>query len=219
MPSGGAKWNEARAPGPYPEETEMSISATQVKELRQRTGAGMMDCKKVLTEADGDVDKAIKLLRTKGMAKAAKKAGREMGQGIVSSYIHPGGGVGVLVEVSCETDFVARTDEFQAFVRDIAMHIAASSPMALDAESLDQSTLESEREIFIKQAMDEGKPKEIAEKIVEGRLKKFRKENALLEQPFVKDPDLTIEQLVQSKVASLGENMKIKRFARFSIAD
>jgi elongation factor Ts len=196
----------------------MSISATQVKELRERTGAGMMDCKHVLTESEGDMDKAIELLRTRGMAKAAKKAGREMGQGLVSSYIHPGGGVGVLVEVSCETDFVARTDEFQAFVRDIAMHIAASNPMALDAESLDQSTLESERNIFVKQAMEEGKSQEIAEKMVEGRLKKFRKENALLEQPFVKDPKLTIDQYVQSKIASLGENMRIKRFARFSIA-
>ncbi len=196
----------------------MSISAAQVKELRERTAAGMMDCKHVLTEADGDMDKAIELLRTRGMAKAARKAGREMGQGLVSSYIHPGGGVGVLVEVSCETDFVARTDEFQSFVRDIAMHIAASNPLALDAEGLDQSTLESERDIFIKQAMEEGKPKEITEKIVEGRLKKFRRENALLEQPFVKDPDLTIDQFVQSKIASLGENMQIKRFARFSIA-
>ena len=196
----------------------MSISATQVKELRERTGAGMMDCKHVLTESEGDMDKAIELLRTRGMAKAAKKAGREMGQGLVSSYIHPGGGVGVLVEVSCETDFVARTDEFQAFVRDIAMHIAASNPMALDAESLDQSTLESERNIFVKQAMEEGKSQEIAEKMVEGRLKKFRKENALLEQPFVKDPKLTIDQYVQSKIASMGENMRIKRFARFSIA-
>jgi elongation factor Ts len=203
--------------GPNPEDDEMSITASQVKELRERTGAGMMDCKKVLTETDGDLDKAIELLRTKGMAKAAKKAGRETAQGLVSSYIHPGGGVGVLVEVSCETDFVARTDEFQSFVRDIAMHIAASNPLALSAEDLDQSTLEAERDIYVKQAMEEGKPQEIAEKMVEGRLKKFRKENALLEQPFVKDPDMTIEQLVQSKIASLGENMRIRRFARFAI--
>ena len=203
--------------GPIPEDTEMSISAAQVKELRDRTGAGMMDCKKVLTEAGGDIDKAIELLRTKGMAKAAKKADRETAQGLVSSYIHPGGGVGVLVEVSCETDFVARTDEFQAFVRDIAMHVAASNPLALSADELDQSTMEAEREIYIKQAMEEGKPQEIAEKMVEGRLKKFRKENALLEQPFVKDPDMTIDELVQSKIASLGENMRIKRFARFAV--
>ena len=195
----------------------MSISAAQVKELRERTGAGMMDCKKVLTEAGGDLDKAIELLRTKGMAKAAKKADRETAQGLVSSYIHPGGGVGVLVEVSCETDFVARTDEFQAFVRDIAMHVAAANPLALNADELDSSTMEAERDIYIKQAMEEGKPQEIAEKMVEGRLKKFRKENALLEQPFVKDPDMTIEQLVQSKIASLGENMRIKRFARFAV--
>lgn len=203
--------------GPIPEDTEMSISAAQVKELRDRTGAGMMDCKKVLTEAGGDLDKAIELLRTKGMAKAAKKADRETAQGLVSSYIHPGGGVGVLVEVSCETDFVARTDEFQSFVRDIAMHVAASNPLALSAEDLDQSTMEAEREIYIKQAMEEGKPQEIAEKMVEGRLKKFRKENALLEQPFVKDPDMTIGELVQGKIASLGENMRIKRFARFAV--
>ncbi|RKZ13873.1 translation elongation factor Ts [bacterium] len=197
----------------------MSISAAQVKELRERTGAGMMDCKNVLTEADGNIDKAIELLRTKGMAKAAKKAGRATAQGLVSSYIHPGGGVGVLVEVNCETDFVARTDEFQAFVRDIAMHIAASSPLALGADDLDQSTLESERNIFVKQAMEEGKSQEIAEKMVEGRLKKFRKENALLEQPFVKSPDMTIEELVQSKIASLGENMKIARFSRFALGN
>ncbi len=197
----------------------MSISAAQVKELRERTGAGMMDCKNVLTEADGNVDKAIELLRTKGMAKAAKKAGRATAQGLVSSYIHPGGGVGVLIEVNCETDFVARTDEFQAFVRDIAMHIAAASPLALSADDLDQSTLESERDIFVKQALEEGKPQEIAEKMVEGRLKKFRKENALLEQPFVKNPDVTIEELVQSKIASLGENMKIARFSRFALGN
>ena len=195
----------------------MSISAAQVKELRERTGAGMMDCKKVLTEAGGDIDKAIEMLRTKGMAKAAKKADRETAQGLVSSYIPPGGGVGVLVEVSCETDFVARTDEFQAFVRDVAMHVAAANPLALSADELDQSTMEAERDIYIKQAMEEGKPQEIAEKMVEGRLKKFRKENALLEQPFVKDPDMTIDELVQSKIASLGENMRIKRFARFAV--
>ena len=192
----------------------MSITAAQVKELRDRTGAGMMDCKKALAESGGDVDKAIEYLRTKGIAKAAKKADRE---GLVESYIHPGGGVGVLVEVQCETDFVARTDEFQSFVRDLATHIAAASPLALSGDDLDQSTLESEREIYIKQAMEEGKPQEIAEKMVEGRLKKFRKENALLDQPFVKNPDQTIEQLVQEKVANLGENMKISRFARFSI--
>ena len=197
----------------------MSISAAQVKQLRERTGAGMMDCKKALTETDGDVDKAIEFLRTKGMAKAEKKADRATKQGLVESYIHPGGGVGVLVEVLCETDFVARTDDFKAFVHDVAMHIAATGPLALSADELDQSTLEAEREIYVKQAMEEGKPKEIAEKMVEGRLKKFRKENALLEQPFVKNPDQTIEELVKEKVASLGENIRIHRFARFAIGD
>ncbi len=197
----------------------MSISAAQVKQLRERTGAGMMDCKKALTETDGDVDKAIEFLRTKGMAKAEKKADRATKQGLVESYIHPGGGVGVLVEVLCETDFVARTDDFKAFVHDIAMHVAATGPLALSADELDQSTLEAEREIYVKQAMEEGKPKEIAEKMVEGRLKKFRKENALLEQPFVKNPDQTIEELVKEKVASLGENIRIHRFARFAIGD
>ena len=195
----------------------MSISAAQVKELRERTGAGMMDCKKALTEASGDMDKAIEYLRTKGIAKAAKKADRETKQGLVEAYIHPGGGVGVLVEVQCETDFVARTDEFKSFVRDVAMHIAASNPLALDAEDLDMSTLEKEKAIYLAQAKEEGKPDNIAEKIVEGRLQKFRKENALLEQPFVKNPDITVGQLVQEKIASLGENMKIARFARFQI--
>jgi elongation factor Ts len=195
----------------------MSITAAQVKELRDRTGAGMMDCKKALGESAGDVEKAIEYLRTKGIAKAAKKADRETSQGLVEAYIHPGGGVGVLVEVLCETDFVARTDEFKGFVRDIAMHIAASNPLALDADGLDTETLEKERDIYIKQAMEEGKSQEIAEKMVEGRLKKFRKENALLEQPFVKNPDLTIEQYVQQTVGNLGENMKVSRFSRFQV--
>ena len=195
----------------------MSISATQVKELRERTGAGMMDCKKALTESNGDVDKAIDYLRTKGIAKAAKKADRDTSEGLVEAYIHPGGGVGVLIEVQCETDFVARTDEFKLFVRDIAMHIAAASPLALAADDLDLATLEKEREIYIQQAIEEGKTEEIAKKMVDGRIKKFKKENALLEQPFVKDPDITIDEYVKSKIASLGENMKIARFARFQI--
>ena len=195
----------------------MSISATQVKELRERTGAGMMDCKKALTESNGDVDKAIEYLRTKGIAKAAKKADRDTKQGLVEAYIHPGGGVGVLIEVQCETDFVARTDDFKGFVRDVAMHIAATSPLALSADEMDQSVLDAERDIFIKQAMESGKPKEIAEKMVEGRMRKFREENALLDQPFVKNPDVTVGQLLNEKIAALGENMKIARFARFSI--
>ena len=177
----------------------------------------MMDCKQALTEAGGDIETAIDNLRTKGIAKAAKKADRATSEGLVESYIHPGGAVGVLIEVSCETDFVARTDEFKSFVRDVAMHIAASNPLALSADDLDSSVLEKEREIFIAQAKEEGKSQEIAEKMVEGRLKKFRKENALLDQPFVKNPDMSIDELVQSKIASLGENMRVKRFARFAI--
>jgi elongation factor Ts len=187
-----------------------------VKTLRDQTGAGMMDCKRALADAAGDLKNAVEVLRERGLAKAGKREGRATSEGRIAIALS--GGTGAMLELGCETDFVARTDEFQAFVRDIAMHIAASNPLALDAEGLDQSTLEAEREIFIKQAMAEGKSQEIAEKIVEGRLKKFRKENALLEQPFVKDPDQTIDQYVQSKIGSLGENMRIRRFARFSIA-
>lgn len=196
----------------------MSISAATVKELRDKTGAGMMDCKKALQEVDGDLEKAVDYLRTKGMAKAAKRADKATAEGIVDSYIHPGGGVGVLVEVNCETDFVARTDEFQAFVRDVAMHIAATSPAAISAEEIDDSILEKEREIYMAQAAEEGKPEEIATKIVEGRMGKFRKENALLDQPFVKNPDETVGDLLKAKIGSLGENIVIKRFSRFSIS-
>lgn len=195
----------------------MSITASQVKELREKTGAGMMDCKKALKEVDGDMDKAVDYLRKKGIASAAKKAGRATRQGLVDAYIHPGGGVGVLVEVDCETDFVARTDEFKQFCHDLAMHIAATNPLAISAEDIDQQMLAREREIFIAQAKEEGKPEAIAEKMVEGRLKKFKKEVALLEQPFVKNPDETIADLLKSKIASLGENMSIRRFSRFQV--
>ncbi|HEX9640811.1 MAG TPA: translation elongation factor Ts [Candidatus Krumholzibacteria bacterium] len=197
----------------------MSISAAVVKELREKTGAGMMECKKALVEVDGDIDKAVDYLRTKGIAKAAKRAGKATAEGIVNSYIHPGGGVGVLIEVNCETDFVARTDEFQAFVRDIAMHIAATNPAAISADEIDDLVLAKEREIYLAQAAEEGKPAEIAAKIVEGRMSKYRKENALLDQPFVRNPDETVGELLKSKIASLGENIIIKRFARFSISD
>jgi elongation factor Ts len=197
----------------------MSITAAQVKELRDKTGAGMMDCKKALAEVDGDVEKAVEYLRKKGIASAAKKAGRATAQGLVESYIHPGGGVGVLVEVNCETDFVARTDEFKQFVHDLAMHIAATNPVAVSADDIDADLLAREREIFIAQAKEEGKPEAIAEKMVEGRLKKFKKEVALLEQPFVKNPDETVEDLLKSKIGSLGENMIIRRFSRFQVGD
>jgi elongation factor Ts len=195
----------------------MSITASQVKELRERTGAGMMDCKKALTEMEGDFEKAIEYLRKKGMAAAAKRADRATREGLVYSYIHPGGGVGVLIEVNCETDFVARTDEFKQLCHDLAMHIAATSPLTISADDLDPALLEKEREIYLGQAAEEGKPPEIAAKMVEGRLKKFKKEVALLDQPFVKNPDETIEELIKSKIGSLGENMTIRRFARFQV--
>jgi elongation factor Ts len=195
----------------------MTISASLVKELRDRTGAGMMDCKKALTENDGDLEKSIGYLRKKGIAKAAKKAGRETSEGLVEAYIHPGGNVGVLIEVNCETDFVARTSEFQSFVRDIAMHIAATNPLALSADDLDPAILEKEREIYVGQAMEAGKSEDIAQKMVEGRLRKFREENALLDQPFVKNPDQTVGDYVKATIGSLGENMQIRRFTRYQI--
>jgi elongation factor Ts len=195
----------------------MEITATLVKELREKTGAGMMDCKKALKEVQGDLDKAVDYLRTKGIAGAAKKAGRETSQGLVEAYIHPGGQVGVLIEVNCETDFVARTDEFKSFVRDVAMHIAAANPLALSADDLDENLIAKEREIYRAQGIEEGKPEAIVEKIVEGRVAKYRKEVALLEQPFVKNPDLTVGDLLKEKISNLGENMGIKRFSRFQI--
>lgn len=195
----------------------MKITASMVKELRQKTGAGMMDCKKALQEVEGDVEQAIQYLRKKGIASAAKKAGRSTSQGLVEAYIHPGSQVGVLVEVNCETDFVARTDEFKTFVRDVAMHIAASNPLVVNADELDEATLANEREIYRAQGEAEGKPAEIVEKIVEGRVAKFKKEVALLDQPFVKNPDETVGDLLKSKIGSLGENMSIRHFARFQI--
>jgi elongation factor Ts len=177
----------------------------------------MMDCKQALNECDGDFDKAVDYLRTKGMAKAAKKAGRDTANGLVESYIHPGGQVGVLIEVNCETDFVARTDEFKAFVRDIAMHIAAASPQGLAREDIDASLVEKEAEIYRAQMKEEGKPDNIIDKIVTGKVDKFYADICLLEQKFVKDPDLTIKQFVDAKIGSLGENMSIRRFARFQI--
>ena len=195
----------------------MAITAKMVADLRQATSAGMMDCKKALTECDGDFDKAADYLRTKGIAKAAKKEGRATANGLVESYIHPGGQVGVLIEVNCETDFVARTDEFKSFVHDVAMHIAATNPKALDRESVDASLVEKEAEIYRAQMKEEGKPDNIIDKIVQGKVDKFYSEVCLLEQSYVKDPDMTIRQYVQSKIGSLGENMAIKRFARFQI--
>ncbi|NLP37921.1 MAG: translation elongation factor Ts [Firmicutes bacterium] len=195
------------------------IPASVVKELRDKTGAGMMDCKKALTETGGDVEKAVELLREKGLAAAAKKAGRVAAEGIVDSYIHLGGRIGVLVEVNCETDFVARTDEFRAFVRDIAMQIAASNPKYLSREDVPAEVIEKEREILAAQAKNEGKPEKVIEKIVSGRIEKFYTENCLLDQPFIKDPDITVTDLVKEKIAQIGENISIRRFARYEMGE
>ncbi len=195
----------------------MDISAKMVKELRDATGAGMMDCKKGLQECGGDMDQAVEYLRKKGIASAAKKKGRETAQGIVGSYIHMGGKVGVLVEVACETDFVARTDDFQEFVHNVAMHIAAAAPVAVSRDEVDGAVIEKEREIYAAQMKEQGKPDNIIDKIVEGKVDKYYSEIVLLEQKYVKDPDMTVEDYLKSIIGSLGENMQIKRFARFQI--
>lgn len=191
------------------------ISASMVKELRERTGAGMMDCKKALQEANGDMDKAVEILRERGLAAAAKKAGRIAAEGLVDSYIHGEGRIGVLVEVNCETDFVAKTEEFKTFVRDIAMHIAASDPQYLSREDVPEEVIEKEKEILRAQALNEGKPEKVVDKMVEGRLEKFFKEVCLLEQPFVKDPDKTVKDILTEKIATIGENITIRRFVRY----
>lgn len=193
--------------------------ATLVKELRERTGAGFMDCKKALVESGNDIEKAMTYLREKGLAAAAKKAGRAAHEGRIQSYIHGEGKIGVLVEVNCETDFVARTDEFQALVKDIAMHIAAASPRYLDKTSVPESDLEKEKAIFRVQAEESGKKGPVVEKIVEGKIGKFYEENCLVHQKFVKNPDLTVEALLKNAIATLGENMTIRRFARFQVGE
>jgi len=197
----------------------MSISAALVKELREKTGAGMMDCKKALVETNGDMEKAIDFLREKGLAAAAKKAGRIAAEGLVEAYIHGGGKLGVLVEVNCETDFVAKNDGFRAFVKDIAMHIAAAKPLYLSREEVSAETIEHEKEILRAQALNEGKPANIVDKMVEGRVSKYYKEFCLLEQPFVKDPDKTIETLVKEQIATIGENISIRRFVRWEMGE
>ncbi len=195
------------------------ISASDVKTLRERSGAGMMDCKKALTEANGDLEKASELLREKGLAAAVKKAGRIAAEGLVGSYIHMGGKIGVLVEVNCETDFVAKTDAFQNFVKDVAMHIAAANPLYVSADEVDPAVLEKEREILTAQALNEGKPANVVEKMVEGRIKKYKKEICLLDQPFVKDPDKTVQDLVNDQVATIGEKVSIRRFTRYEMGE
>ena len=195
------------------------MDAKLVKELRAKSGAGMMDCKKALVETDGDIEKAMVLLREKGLAATNKKAGRVAAEGIVESYIHMGGKIGVLVEINCETDFVAKNEGFKNFVKDVAMHIAAANPLYVNKEEVPMEELEKEKEILRAQALNEGKPEKIIDKMVEGRVSKYYKEICLLEQPFVKNPDLTIEDLVKEQIMTIGENVKIRRFARFQMGE
>ncbi len=193
------------------------ISAKMVKELREKSGAGMMDCKKALVECDGDLEKAVDFLRKKGIATAAKRAGRATSEGTVQSYIHMGGKIGVLVEVNCETDFVAKTDDFNEFARNIAMHIAATSPVGIVPEDVPADVLEREREIYKAQVLEMGKPEKMVDKIAEGKLNKFFKENCLMNQQYVKEPDKTIADYLNEVIAKTGEKITIKRFARFQI--
>lgn len=196
----------------------MAITAAMVKELREATSAGMLECKKALEEANGNMEEAVKLLRERGLAKAAKKAGRIAAEGIIASYIH-GGRVGVIVEINSETDFVSKNDEFQAFAKDVAMQIAASNPLYVRPEEVPAEVLENEKEILRNQALNEGKPEKIVDKMVEGRVQKYYKEVCLLEQPFIKDPDMTIDQLLKNLIAKIGENISIRRFVRYEVGE
>jgi elongation factor Ts len=197
----------------------MAVSAAAVKELREKTGAGMLDCKKALEEANGDLTKAGEILREKGLAAAAKKSDRVATEGMIESYIHAGGKIGVLVEVNSETDFVAKNEQFRTFVRDVALHIAASNPKFLRRDEVPQEALDKEREILTNQALNEGKPEKIVEKIVEGRLAKYYEEYCLLEQPFIKDPDKSVEEVLKEKIATIGENLSIRRFVRYELGE
>lgn len=196
----------------------MAITAAMVKELREVTSAGMLECKKALEEANGNMDEAIKILRERGLAKAAKKAGRIAAEGIVASYIH-GGRVGVIVEINSETDFVSKNEEFQQFAKDIAMQVAASNPLYVRPEEVPAEVIESEKEILRNQALNEGKPEKIVDKMVEGRVQKYYKEVCLLEQPFIKDPDVTVDQLLKNLIAKIGENISIRRFVRYEVGE
>ncbi len=197
----------------------MNITAESVRLLREQTGAGMMDCKSALVEAQGDMNKAQEVLRKKGLAAAAKRAGRSASEGMIGHYIHPGAKVGVLVEINCETDFVAKNEDFQAMVRDVAMHIAAAAPNYVTKEEVPQAIIDKEKEIYRAQAVAAGKPEAVADKIAEGKLKDFYATNCLLEQAFVKDPKVTVGQLIQEKVAVIKENILVRRFARFRVGD
>jgi elongation factor Ts len=195
------------------------VTATLIKDLRERTGAGMSDCKKALVEVEGDIDKAIDYLRTKGLAKAAKKAGREATEGAVISYIHGGGRIGVLVEINCETDFVARNEDFQGFTREVALQIAAMNPTFVRKDEVNQDFVDKEREVLLAKAKESGKPDQVVQKMVDGQISKWMKEICLLDQPWVKDADKTMEQLQQELISKIGENVKIRRFVRFELGE
>jgi len=197
----------------------MEINATMIKDLRERTGAGMSDCKKALTEVGGDMDKAIDYLRAKGLAKAAKKAGREATEGAVVSYIHGGGRIGVLVEINCETDFVARNEDFQGFTREVALQIAAMSPQFVRKDEVPNDVVSREREVLLAKAKESGKPEPVMQKMVDGQISKWMKEICLLDQAWVKNPDKTIDQVQQELIAKIGENIKIRRFVRFELGE
>jgi elongation factor Ts len=197
----------------------MEVTATLIKDLRERTGAGMADCKKALVEASGDMEKAIDYLRAKGLSKAAKKAGREATEGSVVSYIHAGGRIGVLVEINCETDFVARNEDFQGFTRDVAMQIAAMSPLFVNKDEVSADAIAREREVLLAKAKETGKPEPVIQKMVDGQISKWTKEICLLDQNFVKNPDKTINDLQQELIAKIGENIKIRRFVRFELGE
>jgi elongation factor Ts len=197
----------------------MEISAKTVKELREKTGAGMMDCKNALKESGGDMEKAVEILRKKGIAKAEKKASREVKDGLIHSYIHPGDKLGVLVEVNCETDFVAKTDEFKDFVHNLAMHIAASNPISIDRETMPKDVVDREMRIYKEQAAESGKPENILEKIATGKMEKFYAENVLLEQAYIRDPEKSIKDYLTEVIAKIGENISVRRFVRYQIGD
>ncbi|UCF63632.1 MAG: translation elongation factor Ts [bacterium] len=197
----------------------MEITAKMVKELRDKTGAGMMDCKSALSDAKGDMEKAVEILRKKGIAKAEKKASREVKDGLIHAYIHPGGKLGVLVEVNCETDFVAKNEDFQEFVHNLSMHIAASNPLGIDRESLPGDIVEKELRIYKEQAAESGKPEHIAEKIATGKMEKFYAESVLLEQPYIRDPEKNVKEYLTEVIARIGENISIRRFVRYQIGD
>jgi len=197
----------------------MMVTAAMVKELRERTGAGMLDCKKALEKTDGDIEKAIDLLREKGLAAAAKKAGRITAEGMVGSYIHMGGRIGVLIEVNCETDFVAKTEGFKDFVKNMAMQVAASKPLYVSRDEVPGDVLEKEKQILRQQALNEGKPEKIVDKMVEGRIEKFFKETCLLEQPYIRDPEVSVQQVLTETIAKIGENISIRRFVRYEMGE